>query len=283
MNKRILIAISSVIALICLNTSSVLAVDFDGPAAESVFRFQKKMADKGLPQSQYKLAMMYETGAGVDKQITTAKVWYNRAALQNYKPARHRLTYLAIKERGYNREYDAWIKDLKRDATFGNGEAMFLLGQMYAEGVGVSRDLPKSMVILRKASAANVAGAEAELLRVEASHNRELQLIAQQKAEQQAREQQLLAEREKQLREAKLKQLQQQEQQKQKRLQEERQRQLAEQQRQQELARQTAIKKAEQKKLEAVKARLADTPHLISDSSGDTICSGRNMFSATCR
>ncbi|MBT8112724.1 MAG: SEL1-like repeat protein, partial [Gammaproteobacteria bacterium] len=140
----------------------------------SVFRFQQKMAERGHAQAQYKLAMMYETGSGVNKNMVSASVWYRLAATQNYKPAKHRLTYLTIQQNGFDKEHEAWLKNLKRDAVYGDGEALFLLGQMHAQGIGVKKDLKKSISILKKATGANVLASESELLRVQAEYQKQL-------------------------------------------------------------------------------------------------------------
>ena len=41
---------------------------------------------------------------------------------------------------------------------------------MYAQGIGIDKNLKKSALILRKASASNIPGSEAELMRVEKAY-----------------------------------------------------------------------------------------------------------------
>jgi Sel1 repeat-containing protein len=133
----------------------------------SVFRFQKQMAKRGNAESQFKLGLMYETGSGVNNSSVLAIVWYKKAALQSYKPASNRLTYLEIKKSGFNDNHKKWLDELKNDAQFNEGEALFLLGQMYAEGTGVNKDLNKAQDLLQKAVQGNIPGSEAEITRVE--------------------------------------------------------------------------------------------------------------------
>ncbi len=149
-----------------LTPFSELQAELFDPSA-SVFRFQKKMAERGDIASQFKLGLMYETGSGVDANLENARLWYKKAAEHNYKPAQNRLTYLEIKQSGFKEKHQQWLKELKNDARFNEGEALFLLGQMYAEGTGVSKSLTRSIKLLRKASAANIPGSESEMLRVE--------------------------------------------------------------------------------------------------------------------
>ena len=263
---------------------------FADGAVTSVFRFQQAMADKGLPQAQYKLAMMYESGSGVEPSLIKAKIWYGRSALQNYKPARHRLTYLDIQQNGYREQHADWVRDLQRDAMFGDGEALFLLGQMYADGTAVPQDTKKSLGLLRKAVAGNVAGSETELLRVEG-----LYLTQKQAAEQ--RQQQAAQQKAEELERQKLQQrreqqrLQQQRRERQQQLIAERQRQLElDRQRQAEQARiqrQRAQQRAEDRKARnaaiAAQQQALEASMLVTETDSSSICSGRNRFSATCR
>lgn len=145
---------------------NLLHAEIYDPSA-SVFRFQKKMAERGDIASQFKLGLMYETGSGVEQNLQNATIWYRKAAEHNYKPAINRITYLEIKQSGFSDKHKQWLKDLKNDANFNEGEALFLLGQMYAEGTGVNKSLTRSIKLLRKATAANIPGSESEIIRVE--------------------------------------------------------------------------------------------------------------------
>lgn len=94
--------------------SGAWAENYD-PSA-SVYRFQKKMAERGNASSQFKLGLMYETGSGVKTDIIHAIRWYRKAASQDYKPAQNRLTYLNIKKERFSPKYKHWSHNLKTDA-----------------------------------------------------------------------------------------------------------------------------------------------------------------------
>ncbi len=147
-----------------LSANSLLS-EYD--PAVSVFLFQKKMAEKGMALAQYKLGMMYETGSGIPANLQTAKTWYRKAAEQHYKAAQNRLVFLEIKEKGYTEQYRDWLKNLRHDARYEDGEALFLLAQLYDAGIGVKQNKQLALKLLKKASAANIAGAESERLRIE--------------------------------------------------------------------------------------------------------------------
>ncbi len=150
---------------VLLYTPSAYTENYD-PSA-SVFRFHQKMAKRGVAASQQKLGLMYETGSGTRQSTVNARLWYKRAAAQNYKPAINRLTYLQIKQSGYTDEHRKWLKNLKSDASFNNGEALFLLGQMYSEGTGVNKNLTRSLELLQKAAAGDIPGSEAQVAKIE--------------------------------------------------------------------------------------------------------------------
>ncbi len=246
----------------------------------SVFRFQQKMAEKGHAQAQYKLAMMYETGEGIEKDIIVAGAWYNRAAEQNYKPAKHRLTYLKVKQNGFKQHHEAWLKDLKRDAVFGDGEALFLLGQMYSQGIGVNQDLKKSISILKKASAANIPGSETELIRIQTKYQQ--QKIATNKPTVKnatQRKPKLTAEEKQKLRNQRLQRLEQQRILRQQKLIAEQQRKFAEKFRQSNNTSNATTSNSEP----LLTTAPAETPVMITNTEANDICAGRNRFSATCR
>lgn len=57
----------------------------------NVFRFQQIMAERGNVEAQYLLGEMYEEGRGIPKDLTQAKIWYERSAAQGHSGAQQRL------------------------------------------------------------------------------------------------------------------------------------------------------------------------------------------------
>jgi TPR repeat protein len=130
--------------------------------SSNVFKFQQKLADKGNTQAQYKLGFMYETN------IEQALHWYERAAKAGLKSAEHRNTYLMVKELGFNRDMHMdWIKSVKVGAANHNADAMLLLGQLYRQGLGVKKDLKKSLDLLTQVSVLGAAEVEDEIVAIQ--------------------------------------------------------------------------------------------------------------------
>ena len=142
------------------------AMDFTDQA-NSVFRFQQKLADSGNSQAQYKLAMMYEAGVGVDKDIEQARQWYSRSSKAGNKAASDRITFLAVKQDGYQKDkHSTWLEGVKKDAREGKSEAMIMLGQMYRNGIGVKKDLNKSLELLSRVNSSGEENVDKEILAV---------------------------------------------------------------------------------------------------------------------
>lgn len=74
--------------LLGLSVGPVWAYD---EAWAGVYAFQKRMAESGNAESQYKLAEMYEEGLGVEQSFDKAREWYGKAAAQGHAGAREKL------------------------------------------------------------------------------------------------------------------------------------------------------------------------------------------------
>ena len=132
--------------------------------SSNIFKFQQKLAMNGNVTAQYKLASMYERGDGVTASIEQAKNWYGRAAEAGSKPAMHRRTYLDAKEKGYDPSKNAdWLNSVKTEAGAHKAEAMLLLGQLYGEGIGVKKDLEKSLELLKQVRILGIANVDKQI------------------------------------------------------------------------------------------------------------------------
>lgn len=163
--------LSLALALCISGTTSLSANSL--AAADSIYRFQNKMAERGHVASQYALAYMYESGQGTDKDLAQATDWYRKAAQQGYIPARDRLVYIEILNNGYQpQQQQQWLLRLKQTADDYDhkhqGESAFLLGQLYAAGLALNKSLSMALKYLHLAEAANVIGSDSEIRRVEA-------------------------------------------------------------------------------------------------------------------
>lgn len=132
--------------------------------ANNVFKFQQKLAEKGNTHAQYKLAFMYETGEGTKVSFDKALYWYGLASKAGLKKAEDRTTYLMVKELGYDKKLHAgWIDGVVKEAGNRQPEAMLLLGQLYRQGLGVKKNLKKSLALLNQVSVLGDADVDEEI------------------------------------------------------------------------------------------------------------------------
>ncbi len=168
------------ISLSFILPASGYAVDASSQS-NNVFVFQQKLANKGNARAQYKLATMYESGTGTEQDMEQARHWYYKASSAGVKAAKDRMTYLAIKQQGYDKtKNSAWLAGIQKDAKESKGDALFLLAQLYREGLGVKKDLNKSLEILDKVSLLGAADVESEmaLIQQEVDANNKAKQIA---------------------------------------------------------------------------------------------------------
>jgi len=128
-----------------------------------IFNFQQKMANAGNAKAQFKLAYMYETGRGVNRDLAAARKWYSKSLNQKFMAAGHRLTFLDVEKSGFLSKHRSWVNTVIRDANNGDDNVMFLLANMYEKGIGVKSDLKKARHYYQRSTAKGNADAESRL------------------------------------------------------------------------------------------------------------------------
>lgn len=135
-----------------------------GTFGDRIFQFQEKMALKGNTFAEYKLGTLYEFGVSVKPDPIEASNWYRKAAKKDYIPAINRLTYLEIKQNGYDRvKHDPWFKSLISQVSSKEPNALILLGQMNRHGINVDKNLEKAIEYLELASALGHTEVDSEI------------------------------------------------------------------------------------------------------------------------
>ncbi|VAW56512.1 hypothetical protein MNBD_GAMMA07-2216 [hydrothermal vent metagenome] len=140
--------------------------------SSGLFRFQQTLAKKGNSDAQYKLARMYQMGLGIAKNEKEALIWLNKAAAQGHNKAKHKLLFIEIKEQGLNEARIKQLDSLQQQAKGKNPDAQYCLGRMYAEGVGVTKDLDKAIIWFNKAAFNGDNEAEDDAIAIEEELNR---------------------------------------------------------------------------------------------------------------
>ncbi len=122
-------------------------------------QWYEKAADKGDALAMYRLGLMYYDGRPT-VDFKQAQVWLTRAIDNGYSAARGALYDLGVEfiAWAYMSEGDESVRNfqdamacLRTVAQTGDGLAMYLVGHMYAKGLGVSPDGNGAMEWFRKA------------------------------------------------------------------------------------------------------------------------------------
>ena len=141
-------------------------VEIGSVEADGLFDFQMKMAMKGNAEAQFKVGEMYETGFGVDENLQDAELWINKAASQGHETSEFKLLYWDLEKNNLNIKNKSSFDALVSKAETENGQAMYYLGKMYANAVGVKKNTDEAMVWLNKAALQGVIEAEREAVAV---------------------------------------------------------------------------------------------------------------------
>jgi TPR repeat protein len=128
----------------------LLGVVISLQAAEPDIQAVRKLAEKGDAWSQLNLGAAYDNGLGVKRDVEQALYWYQKAAEQGLAQAQFNLAHLLVSEEISAVAAAEWMQ---KAAIQGMPDAQYLMGVIYAEGIGVDVDDDKAVMWLRKAIA----------------------------------------------------------------------------------------------------------------------------------
>lgn len=123
----------------------------DYPAAMKAFR---ALADQGNANAQFNIAVMYEQGQGVTRDLAQAFKWYRLAAAQGFPQAQATVAMMYDKGSGVERNPVEAVKWFKLAAGQGNFIAQAALGSKYLFGRDVPVDYVRAYMWFSFASAA---------------------------------------------------------------------------------------------------------------------------------
>jgi uncharacterized protein len=165
---------------------------------KTAFREWKAAADKGQPEAQYDLGLLYAKGLGVQRDLNLAQQWYEAAALQGNAQAEYSLGQMysqgwgipaneastlrwmemAKGSGGDNQDDPGWLAiegygnatDFTKAAYWyrlaadqGHPEAQFDLARLYSDGKGVPRDETQAFKLVQMSAMQGYAPAAARL------------------------------------------------------------------------------------------------------------------------
>ncbi|MBF0407735.1 MAG: sel1 repeat family protein [Candidatus Riflebacteria bacterium] len=119
-------------------------------------KWLKMSAMRGNPEALFLLAVMYENGDGVEKNLAEAEKYYKKAADSGHNEALRKLSDLMLDDvDSTQKNFEESVKLLRKAAEGGNVKAQFMLGEMYYYGEKLDQDLPFAAIWFRKAANQN--------------------------------------------------------------------------------------------------------------------------------
>lgn len=132
----------------------------DHAAAERELR---PLAERGDPEAQYRIGLMYEFGKGYPQDKAQGVVWFRKAAGQNHAAAQTELAIIYATGDGVAQDNKQAFDWFQKGATLGNPTAQYNLGLLYAKGQGVKVDNAQAIAWWRKAAAQGMTVAQFKL------------------------------------------------------------------------------------------------------------------------
>ena len=134
----------------------------------AAYKQWKPIAERGDANAQYNLALLYERGQGVRRDLTQAALWYRKSAEQGAAAAQCTLGNMYDLGEGVPKDYDEAMTWYRKAAGQGHAPAEVNLAILYYNAQGTKRDLVTAYAWLSRAAAAHEPRA-AWLLRTTAS------------------------------------------------------------------------------------------------------------------
>jgi uncharacterized protein len=144
----------------------VLSALHEGQAAydrgnyAAALRYWKPLADQGAATAQYKLAGLYRSGLGVDRDPTLATTYIRKAAEQGWAEAQSSLSDLYAVGQDVPQDHALAVTWGRKAAEQGLAVAQYNLGYSYESGQGVPRDYAQALIWYRRAADQGFATAQ---------------------------------------------------------------------------------------------------------------------------
>ena len=134
-----------------------------------VQQFNKKLeqANEGKISAMYDVGNLYMRGRGVNRSMTKAAQWFQKAASTGHAFAQARLGILYFEGRGVKQNYPRALKLLNAAAKQNVPSAYYQLANMFELGTGVPQNLHQSIYWYKKAEKSGYYLAKAKIERLE--------------------------------------------------------------------------------------------------------------------
>lgn len=120
-------------------------------------------AEKGDPESQNRIGLLYWEGKGTTKDCNEAMKWFQRAAEKGHAEAQLHIGEMYQGGEGVKSDYAEALKWYRKAAEQGNAEGQWAMFFMYGNGCGVPIGTIESRKWLRKAAEQGHVGAQLQM------------------------------------------------------------------------------------------------------------------------
>ena len=133
--------------------------------AEAI-KWYRKAAEQGNAEGQYSLGGKYDSGDGVPQDYSQALKWYRKAAEQGHSTAEYNVGVLYYRALGVHQDFLEAARWFSKAAEQGNSDAQLMLGAFYYAGAGVPKDETEALAwfMLSAAAGNNEASKQRDVL-----------------------------------------------------------------------------------------------------------------------
>jgi len=118
--------------------------------AKTAFSKWLPLAEDNYKSSQFNLGVMYSAGKGVEKDLSKAFYWYERAAKSGHTKSQYGIAWMYHNGVGVEKDISKAVFWYKEAAEYEDKAAMFALGVMYYNGSnGLKKDKVKALELIR--------------------------------------------------------------------------------------------------------------------------------------
>lgn len=140
--RSLLLAVLLITSLVASSQADYTAglVAYEQGDDATALREWTPLAERGIPEAQFKLGLLYDQGLGVAHNVTDTLQWYRRAAEQGYAAAQYNLGIHYLLGKGVAQDDAEAARWLSQAAEQGIPLAQFQLGLLFSQGRGVPRN-----------------------------------------------------------------------------------------------------------------------------------------------
>lgn len=124
----------------CIAIYETISADDAKYQSEERLRLYQPLAEKGNPDAQFELGVMFNSGFGAPQDIAKGLFWYRKAAEQRSAKAERNLGIAYYSGEGVEKDLARAAFWFRRAAEDGDKYSQHNIGRMYAQGEGVEKD-----------------------------------------------------------------------------------------------------------------------------------------------